>query len=1189
MISSQQAMFGNQAAFAQQISGGYSGQFQQPYGNPGMLSLAAQAGQRPGNIGAEQMAMRGMQAGQSMMSGFTGAMSTVGQGAGMFGPPGMIVGGMMQGAAAGLNFGAGNLMTGAQQQMMLNQTLRSSFNFMGQGRQGFSRGDMTDIGGSLGRMSGQVGPGGEMAGFEELTRLTGKMGQSGMMTGVRDVQQFTSKFKEMIGALKTMARDLGTSLEGAMEFAAAQRSSGVFKSVDQTRFSGMARNMSLSGNVSMTEMTAMANIGSQISRSVGGLGRSGAFGGMKALGTVGTATQIGSISDEDIYNATGQTGAEGRQALATQMMQTEAKFLRSSIGRRSLASMAGADGKLDEAMVQRVMAGDMSVGATRGAGGSGIAKAGGRAGFIRNEGRLRGDAMEKFGGLLPAIQLRQWTQDRGMDLYDEDDDRGSIFAQRRLGVSRDEADILMKQARDLPNILKEQQRVARDDSRLRSDSERRGNVGLAGVQKKFQQVKHHVTESIQSAGRDLLNDGAELIDDMIQKLFGTYQAVMTKGTAKALDVLGGGSVRDRMKNFESVSTQFGTGTFGNTGQSSAIESFDKGRHFGEVSGGKAAAGIGRMLAGDVVGGAGMLFGSDRDRFTKAGFNMSGVKTDDDLRQKMEKIGLMQRVAGGSDVNKEALALGMSMKKDLQLAYAGEGLKGGISGEGEERLKNFAALLPPGPVKDAYEKALKEGKPEVATKIMRDVERGGGVSSKQGIGAHMEAPTLGSEFAHMTEMDKRSAMSKAFGASGSGIAGNIGKFSLLGSLGGASGLIAGAAFGAFKAATGGSDASKAVGRYLNKEDTIAKTRDLLGSDKGRREAAQEALLKEMSEQEDVEVKAAMMKMHAASELAGAGSESERQKILEKYKEKGLSETDINQAGSAMAGRANQQAKEQRDIAAKTMREESGKEIKALHSSGIVTTDEKGKMSVSKTTRAELEKTLGKGKAGGVEELILQAAELEKRMSTQGSSPEELKKSFDDQEKLLASMAGKTVEEQRAMAQGMAGTKWGQVAAAQAGQRERLEKAQKKGPGGKEAALLQEMGFSVSAKEMKGVNLTNEKEIRALLQRQGVKDVDDDLVNKIKGAATAQKSGNMGATQTALREIGDDKRVQAARQEKEKEGARQADPGAKLVEGAVKAAEAAIVGKLGAVVSAVEAIPGAGGGNGEDGPKKTLKAK
>src|SRR5690606_5011736 len=86
-------------------------------------------------------------------------------------------------------------------------------------------------------------------------------------------------------------------------------------------------------------------------------GRAGAMGGMQAISQVGIAQRAGVMSEEDIYNVTGLTGAEGRQAMATRMMQTSANFLRGGLGRRFLASMAGKDGTLDEESVDAYMHG----------------------------------------------------------------------------------------------------------------------------------------------------------------------------------------------------------------------------------------------------------------------------------------------------------------------------------------------------------------------------------------------------------------------------------------------------------------------------------------------------------------------------------------------------------------------------------------------------------------------------------------------------------------------------------------------------------------------------------------------------------------------------------------------------------------------------------------------------------------
>jgi len=250
--------------------------------------------------------------------------------------------GVVGGAAAGLGVAGGmalplmaaqyagsQVMTGAQQQQQFNASMRQSFAFNNPWGQGFSNNQLGVMGADIRGMAGQTGPGGEISTFRELSTLAANMGRMGMATGVRDVTAFRQRFSEMLSTVKTIAQEMGTTLEQAQQAMASMRGSGVFRTSDQVKFAMQMRQYSVGGGLSTAELGAMANIGSQISRSVGGRGNAGAFAGMRTLGMVGSAVQSGTLSEEDIYNATGLYGAEGRQALATRQLESSASFLKS--------------------------------------------------------------------------------------------------------------------------------------------------------------------------------------------------------------------------------------------------------------------------------------------------------------------------------------------------------------------------------------------------------------------------------------------------------------------------------------------------------------------------------------------------------------------------------------------------------------------------------------------------------------------------------------------------------------------------------------------------------------------------------------------------------------------------------------------------------------------------------------------
>ena len=476
-----------------------------------------------GLIGLDPMSL-------GLKTAFSGMAGGMGMGGAM--AAGAAVALPLMAAGGAMKYAGGQMMQGANQQMGLNQDLRAGFNFRNQqGGQGFNRSEMTSIGSVVREMSEQFGPGGEIAGFKELSGLAGKMGAMGFAQGVKDVKDFTVRFKDMVKSLKSMATDLGTTLEGAMEFAQAAKSSGVFGMQRSQAFTSAARAATVSGGLALSEVTGAASIGSQIARSVGGRGQQGANAGMRTISQIGTAQQMGLLSEEDIYNVTGQTGAEGRQAYAASSLSKSASFLQSGKGRRMLASMAGKDGTLDENAVQQILSGGMSISETMrqdrvhttGAGGIG------RANFIRNEGRLRGAAMERLGGFLPGLQMKEWAESKGVNFDDESTrDRAMLFAQRQLGMGRDEADQAIKMAQEMPRIIAEQARSEQRDKYTQAVVQARKGQGIEGVKQRFDQAKELINGKLQKVGQDVFNTGSEMVDSFMNDLFHTYVETYSK-------------------------------------------------------------------------------------------------------------------------------------------------------------------------------------------------------------------------------------------------------------------------------------------------------------------------------------------------------------------------------------------------------------------------------------------------------------------------------------------------------------------------------------------------------------------------------------------------------------------------------------------------------------------------------------
>lgn len=588
-------------------------------------------------------------------------------------------GGVMSPAMSAGQFGLGQVQYGAQQQQMLDSNLRQSFRHQNEmGGRGFSANQMAGIGADLRSQSMQRGPGGEQTSFDELGRLASNMGRMGMAEGVRGVKDFNEKFREMLSTVKTVATELSTSLEEAQKVMAAVKGSGVFK--NQAQFAGKIRAGATAGGLATSELSGMALIGSQISRSVGGTGAAGAGAGVESMTQLGSAIKAGVINEEDIYNSTGLSGAAGRRAFAQQGLGHEAQFYKGGLGRRMLASIAGKDGEIDEDSLQELMSGGGGTAGTMARASKNLSGIG-RANFVRNEGRLRGAAMEKMGMLGSAIQARDWMSERGMDI-NEDDDRSMLFFQRKFGMGRDQADSTIKMARNLDRIglqrksANQQDKYAREierDSRMESGTElfKRAEMGRTSVQNTLRQV-----------GADMYGDLSTGIGEMMGQATGKSIDRRRASLVGSVDQVyeGGGQAAELLER------QFGI----SRGTGGKLQTRMLGGGFRDLDASEGESGQTAKQFTSFIGGQG-------EKLRGAGIDPSDIRTASDYAAAKQ----------GLHGNQMAFERGRGQTLDLDSSTRAELMRGGGLGGGSEKdfLKSVGESLEK--LSDTQGKALAE--------------------------------------------------------------------------------------------------------------------------------------------------------------------------------------------------------------------------------------------------------------------------------------------------------------------------------------------------------------------------------------------------------------------------------------------------------------------------------------------------
>lgn len=517
-IGGQQAMFGNFASYATQISpmgqmGGPPPTYQNPmggntgmeappppgdpaFGMPGYNNIGASVMSGVGNVGLPAAA-GAMMLGGAFMPGpvggffrgidpFSRGLSAFGKGVGWQGGgmaglggnlsrmAGMGVGGIaraglmglgsaamtalpLMAAGGALKYGIGQMVEGAQFENQVGGFLQNQFRFQNprsESGYGFGRREQGDIANLLREMGTQE----MMSTPQEMLRVMKQGVGMGLMTAVQDAKTFKAKFKEMVGVAKEIATAMQTTIEGAMPFMREARQMGFWTPQDIMRQAGQTRATAATTGLSVAQTQQMMSQGAQMARSIGAQGRYGAIGMERTLNMVGGAVRSGVLSEQQLSEITGGLqGPEAVAAMSQSLMQATTRFAASNRGRWAIAGLANRNMQgFDPARMQQFLAGGMSIGQIGNLARQNVG--GGNAfNFVMNEERLRGQLMAA-GPEAQAGFMRAQLGDRlfGGSARDQYITRRVI--QRYTGFGGEQADAFAKMLRQAPQIFEENAR-----------------------------------------------------------------------------------------------------------------------------------------------------------------------------------------------------------------------------------------------------------------------------------------------------------------------------------------------------------------------------------------------------------------------------------------------------------------------------------------------------------------------------------------------------------------------------------------------------------------------------------------------------------------------------------------------------------------------------------------------------------
>jgi hypothetical protein len=290
--------------------------------------------------------------------------------------------------------------------------------------------------------------------------------------------------------------------------------------------------------MSLDQIMAIRGQGTQMGRMMGMRGRQGANAMMNMATNIGVGMQTGAISDELISEATGGlTGAEGAQALAGSMMQSNTRWMRRGAGRVMLAGLWDPNtGGINMERLQQAMNGGTTFQQIRTMGRANVAGSGGRGSeFFANEEGIAGALQET--GLAGAVQFGMLEQHmqraRGINA---DSALGERWMRRQMG-GMDQAtfEAQREMYRNMPRILEERRLREAQGGETMTRTRAMEGRGVQGAQRRIQHWwESSVVNPVRQVGDDLVTSFTQGVDQLFDQMEGTVKTAVSERTKNLL-------------------------------------------------------------------------------------------------------------------------------------------------------------------------------------------------------------------------------------------------------------------------------------------------------------------------------------------------------------------------------------------------------------------------------------------------------------------------------------------------------------------------------------------------------------------------------------------------------------------------------------------------------------------------------
>jgi hypothetical protein len=439
-----------------------------------------------------------------------------------------------------------------QEQYNLNRAMEQNFTFVRPGGRGFTPMQQLAVGqGFRGIAAGT--PGLEMP---ELQGLMQQGAQLGQYQGVKDVTSMIKRTKDLLQGWRDIAIELGTTMQEAQRIQAQVRQTGVFGAGQQTQaIQGMATMAAISG-IGVQQQMAMGGAAAQAAprlygQGFGGVRRAAAEAGMAQLTGLSMAARQGFVSEEAIFEATGQYGAEGRMAFAQRMSQAGSKFMRRGRGKITLAAFVDPSTmQIDEDALQDFMGGGMTTGEVERRAKQNISKMG-QVDWRTNRARLSAEFSRETKGLGEMALIRNWMNTAHPGLMENDPDKAKLAIARMTPYTMSEVEALMPMLENLPLMEVRAQNEERMVQEQRDQAKQWAQHSPQAQQQRVKdKMKEAMTRPLSKLQNALMEGMYGAAEDMMMEESKQFEAYIGKASRDTVaDITRGGAAGTQARAF----------------------------------------------------------------------------------------------------------------------------------------------------------------------------------------------------------------------------------------------------------------------------------------------------------------------------------------------------------------------------------------------------------------------------------------------------------------------------------------------------------------------------------------------------------------------------------------------------------------------------------------------------------------